>query len=653
MRKLIGGFVACTVLLGVLHAQVTSKFDQHEAFAPLFYPAYGDEVRTADGRPGPKYWQNAASYKIDVSLDDSIHSLSGKVLVQYTNNSPQSLPFVWMQLDQNIYSNASRGEAQTEIAGGRWANRNFNGGYTIKSVKIVQGTKEMAVPFLVSDTRMRVDLPQVVKASGGILNLRIEYGFIIPEYGTDRNGRLKTKNGWIYEVAQWYPRMCVYDNVEGWNTLPYLGQGEFYLEYGNFEYSINAPASQIVVGSGELINPLEVLTTEQQQRLAKARQSDKTVILRSVAEVTDPASRPARKRLTWKFRCNNARDVAWAASTAFVWDAARINLPSGKKSLAMSVYPVESATDTAWNRSTEYVKGCIEHYSKQWYEYTYPVATNVAGIVGGMEYPGIVFCSSRARKGSLWGVTSHEFGHNWFPMIVGSNERKYPWMDEGFNTFINTIADRAFNNGEYARPDTMRYLTTRFMFLDSAESIFTIPDVQKPHNLGVLAYFKPGHGLTLLREEILGEKEFDLAFRYYINSWAFKHPTPFDFFHAIENHAGETLDWFWRGWFMNNWKMDMAVKSVDYVGNDPAKGSVITVMNLEKLPMPVTVSIKESNGQSGTIRLPVEVWHHGSSWSFHYNSTSKLSEVTIDPQKRLPDMNPANNTWKSPEGTNH
>ncbi len=648
MKKFLSLITTSLLLSGLLTAQ-TSKLNQHEAFAPLFYPSYGDDIRSASGRPGPKYWQNAASYKIDVSLDDNSHGLSGSVQVQYTNNSPETLPFLWMQLDQNIYNDSSRSVAQTEVSGGRWANRNFNGGYTIKSVKLVEEGKQTPLTYTITDTRMRVDLPKALKATGGVANIRIEYSFIIPEYGTDRLGRLNTKNGWIYEVAQWYPRMCVYDNVYGWNTLPYLGQGEFYLEYGNFEYSITAPASHIVVGSGELVNATEVLTAEQQQRMAKAKNSDATVMLRSADEVTNVSSRPAGKdKLTWKFRCTNARDVAWASSKAFVWDAARINLPSGKKSLAMSVYPVESATDTSWNRGTEYVKGAIEHYSNQWYEYTYPVATNVAGIVGGMEYPGIVFCSSKETKGGLWNVTSHEFGHNWFPMIVGSNERKYPWMDEGFNTFINTLADKAFNKGEYDAPSMMSnlYRIAPFIFRDTTESILNIPDVQTQQNLGILAYFKPGLGLTLLREEILGVKTFDNAFRYYINNWAFKHPTPYDFFHAIENYSGETLDWFWRGWFMNNWKIDMMVKGVRYVSNDETKGANITIMNLEKMPMPVTVAITESNGKKGTVRLPVEVWHRGGSWTFHYASTSKLSEVTVDPDKKLPDVNPANNTWK-------
>jgi aminopeptidase N len=307
------------------------------------------------------------------------------------------------------------------------------------------------------------------------------------------------------------------------------------------------------------------------------------------------------------------------------------------------------ANDSAWKRSTEYVKGSIEFYSNYLYPYTYPVATNVAGIVGGMEYPGIVFCGARARMGGLWGVTSHEFGHNWFPMIVGTNERKFPWMDEGFNTFINTLADKAFNNGEYVekRPISSKNLAAAY-FNNRAESIATIPDVTNPVNLGTVAYRKPGHGLTLLREQVLGAARFDSAFRYYVHQWAFKHPTPYDFFHCIENHSGETLDWFWRGWFLNNWKIDMAVQGVEYVKRDSSQGSIITIATMEKLPMPVTVEIKEVNGKTGRVKLPVEVWQHGSAWRFQYNSTDKIQSVTIDPDKVLPDVNENNNTWTQP-----
>lgn len=626
----------------------SSKYDQHEAFAPLFYPSQGDEIRAADGTPGPKYWQNRADYTINATMDEDKHSISGDVVIKYTNNSTQSLSFVWLQLDQNIYSKDSRGVATTAIGGGRWANRNaFDGGYDIAAVTIMQNEKEVATTPLIVDTRMQIKLSSPLKPNGGTVSFRVKYSFTVPEYGTDRTGRLNTKNGWVYEIAQWFPRMCVYDNVNGWNTLPYLGQGEFYLEYGDVNYNITVPSTHIVVGSGELLNPAEVLTAEQQKRWAAARNSDKTVMLRSANEVTDPSSRPsAKKMLTWKFKCLQTRDVAWATSKAFVWDAARMNLPNGKKALAMSAYPVESANDTAWNRSTEYVKGAIEFYSKYLYPYHYPVAVNVAGIVGGMEYPGIVFCSARASKGGLWGVTSHEFGHHWFPMVVGSDERRFPWMDEGFNTFINSMAEKSFNNGEYAGNRAM--IATRLapiFFGKTSEGILTVPDVTNPANLGTIAYRKPGMGLQLLRENILGPERLDSALRYYVHKWAFKHPTPWDFFHCIENYAGESLDWFWRGWFVNNWKIDLGVQEVAYVQNDATKGSLISITNLEKLPMPVTIEIREENGKTSRVKLPVEVWQHGKTWKFGYASTSKITQVTIDPDKTLPDVNDKNNSW--------
>ena len=651
MNKTFMRFSICAALFFInnVSAQV-SIFDKQQAFNPEFYPNNGNEFSTAAGTPGAKYWQNTANYKIDVTLDTVRHAVTGSVVISYKNNSSQSLSFLWLQADQNIYNLESRGVAQTAISGGRWANQNFSGGYNISSVSIVKGGKETTAEHFTTDTRMQVLLPKALKGNGDSVQLKINYSFVIPEYGTDRLGRMKTKNGWIYEIAQWYPRMSVFDNVQGWNTLPYLGQGEFYLEYGNFDFSITAPANHIVVASGELQNQKDVLTTTEISRLQLAKASNKTVVIRDATEITNPASRPVGKgMLTWKFKCTNARDVAWASSAAFIWDAAKINLPKNKTALAMSVYPVESAGDTAWNRSTEFVKGALEHYSSQWYPYTYPVAVNVAGIVGGMEYPGIVFCGWRAKKKGLWGVTSHEFGHNWFPMIVGSNERKYSWMDEGFNTFLNTLANANFNNGEYRDDSSNRYALAKSYFSDSTESIFNIPDVNTPKNWGINSYSKPGLGLTILREEILGPERFDNAFRYYINNWAFKHPTPWDFFRAIENYSGETLDWFWRGWFINNWKFDVAATGVRYINNDSTRGALITIELLQKMPMPVAVQITEENGKISTVKLPVEVWHHGSRWTFRANTTSRITTVVADPEKRLPDINESNNILRASE----
>ena len=348
--------------------------------------------------------------------------------------------------------------------------------------------------------------------------------------------------------------------------------------------------------------------------------------------------------LSWHFLCKNARDVAWAASKAFMWDAARINLPSGKKALAQSVYPVEVKGNTAWGRSTEYVKNAIELYSSQWFEYTYPVATNVAGTVGGMEYPGIVFCGSENKAAELWDVTNHEFGHNWFPMIVGSNERKYAWMDEGFNTFLNNVDTKVFNKGEYyVKQDQQK--AAPGLFDQNAEPIMTIPDVLQPEFLGAAAYEKPALGLTILREQILGEQRFDYAFKTYIKRWAFKHPTPWDFFHTMDNAAGEDLSWFWNEWFFTTWKLDQGIRDITYPDGDASKGSLITVENLEEMALPVTLLIKEENGKTATIQLPVEIWQRGGFWTFHYKSTSKIISATVDPDHLLPDINPENNSF--------
>jgi Peptidase family M1 domain len=646
VKKILLSFVSFILIVHAGFSQAIGNYDQHEAFAPIFYPAFGDEVRTAAGTPGPKYWQNEADYNIQVTLDDQNHTISGNVQIIYKNNSPESLPFLWLQLDQNIYKADSRGELTTPVGGSRYANPGFSGGYTIQSVSVNYKGKEQPIHFIVNDTRMQIFLPEALKSGGDSLKINIVYTFGIPEHGTDRMGRMETTNGWIYTIAQWYPRMCVYDNVLGWNTIPYLGAGEFYLDYGNYDFTITTSSNQLVVASGQLENPSEVLTPEQIKRLEAARNSDKTVMIRTENEVLNKTGRLSKAKLVWHFTCKQARDVAFASSSAFIWDAARMNLPNGKKSLAMSVYPIESASDSGWKRSTEFVKGAIEGYSTRWFPYPYPNAVNVAGNVGGMEYPGIVFCHALARGGQLWGVTSHEFGHTWFPMIVGSDERKYPWMDEGFNTFINSVADKDFNHGEFAAKHRYPERAARF-FQPTSEPIMTIPEVTREQYLSVNAYDKPGMGLELLRYDILGEERFDSAFRYYIRNWAYKHPTPWDFFHAMENASGEDLSWYWRGWFINNWKLDLAVTNVEYAESNPANGALITLQNREKLPMPVTIEVEEEGGKISRIKLPVEIWQRGPEWKLFYPSSRKIIMVNVDPDRMLPDIDESNNVWKA------
>lgn len=648
---LMVGLFWVTATMSAQQQRPESVYDYNEAFGNNFYTKNGTDTRSASGQPGPKYWQNRADYVITASLNADKKEIIGSEVVTYTNNSPDKLGFLWLNLDQNLFKKDSRGNAVIPLKGSRNGakGQDFDGGFTIKSVKVVAtaGGKstEKEAKFIITDTRMQVQLPQAMAAAGAVVKLKIDFSFISPDYGSDRMGVLETKNGRIFTMAQWYPRMCVYDDVRGWNTLPYQGAGEFYLEYGDFDVTITTPANHIVVGSGELQNPSEVYTAEQMKRWNTAKNSESTVMIRTADEITSASSRPAGKStLTWKFKIKNSRDFSWASSPAFIIDAARINLPSGKKSLAISAYPVESSGQDAWGRSTEYTKASIENYSKRWYEYPYPAATNVAGNEGGMEYPGIVFCGWESKGADLWGVTDHEFGHIWFPMIVGSNERLFAWMDEGFNTFINTLSSQDFNNGEYRQPNDDMQATASMLMNPDMEPVMAAPDNLVEDNLGILAYYKPGSGLTLLRH-ILGEERFDFAFRTYIERWAFKHPQPDDFFRTMENVSGEDLGWLWRGWFYNNWMADQAIKKVRYEKNDPTKGAIVAIGTLEKLPMPVIVEYTTVSGKKGRMNLPVEIWKRNNFWIFKLPTTEELATITLDPDHIFPDINGENNVW--------
>lgn len=627
-------------------AQVPSPYNQRELFDPLFNYTLLGSTRSGTGAPGAAYWQNVANYNINARLDEKTDIVSGDVQIGYLNNSPDQLPFLWLQLDQNLFNKESRGALIAGDASAVGRPMGFDGGFQIQSVMVEQSGKKVAAKFQITDTRLQIRLNQPVAPKGGKLQVFITYQFKIPAGSALRMGMMDSPNGRIYEVAQWYPRMCVYDDIEGWNVLPYLGSGEFYLEYGDLTYAVNVPASFIVVGSGELLNPREVYTAEQNKRFKMAAASDKTVLIRSKEEVSQPDSRPGKaERLTWRFRCKNARDVAWGASKAFMVDAARINLPSGKKALAMSAYPVESASDSMWNRATEYTKAAIEFYSEYLYEYSYPVAVNVAGPEYGMEYPGLVFCYHGARKGGLWGVTSHEFGHNWFPMVVGSDERKFPWMDEGFNSFINTLADKAFNKGEYDRGAQDLHAAAIHLFPKDADPIMTIPDVMQGRYIGLQAYYKPAVGLYLLRNTILGPERFDFAFKTYVHRWAFKHPTPFDFFKTLEDAAGEDLGWFWKEWFYETWTFDVGVQGVTYTDDNPARGAQIALQLHQKMALPLVVEITYADKSKERRTLPVEVWQHGSQWTLHLNSTQPIISVVTDPDHVLPDINAGNDGW--------
>jgi len=642
--------MSLNILFGQNEQKDSLLYNKRDFFLQNFNPDAVNAFRSASGMPGPLYWQNNASYLIHATLSEKDTSITGDVVISYTNNSPDKLDYLWLQLDQNLFDPASRGAAATPVSGDRFDVRKFNlGGYHIGLVSVTYAGKSYNVQPVISDTRMQIRLHNPLLPKGDKISVRVNYNFAIPSHGADRMGRMHAKKGEIYEIAQWYPRMCVYDDVEGWNTLPYMGLGEFYCEYGNFDYYITVPAEMIVFGSGDLQNASEVLTTGEIKRISSAGISDKTVSIISQDEIGKPSVRPlAKGNLTWHFIMKNSRDVAWTASKAFVWDAARINLPSGRKAIAMSAYPEESAGDNGYSRGTEYLKNSIEIYSKNYFEYPWNTAVNVGGSVTGMEYPGIIFNEYNAQKAFLWNLVTHEIGHNWFPMIVGSNERKYMWQDEGFNTFINYQASLIFNNGEFAKdPMTSRRI---FSMLDPAnlrrykDPLMMVPEAMALTDYGQY-YGKTAFGLILLRNVILGKDRFDYAFRKYTEYWAFKHPTPNNFFHCMNSTAGEDLNWFWKEWFFTTWTLDQALSDVKYVDNDSSKGILITIENRGKMIMPVSLKIIQTSGDSAIVQLPVEIWQRGGVWTLKYASTGKIDKVILDPNKELPDADRKNNEW--------
>ncbi|NID03640.1 M1 family metallopeptidase [Luteibacter jiangsuensis] len=637
MKFLARACLAAAALAGACGA-MAADFDPRETFAPFSYPQPVNAYRSGSGMPGPMFWQNRADYELAATLDPVRNTLSGKATIRYTNNSPDALDVLWLQLDENRFTADARGNFTSD----KTAKRHTDG-YRIASVT-VDGRK---AEYVISDTRMQVRLPAPLAGKGGKISLTIVYSYDLPGDFGGRTGFAPSKNGNIYEMAQWYPRMCVYDDLRGWDTAPYLNS-EFYLEYGDFDYAITVPSNMIVAGSGELVNPDDVLTATQRERLAKARQSDSTVMIRTPAEVADPASRPKQGgTLTWKFRMKNTRDVAFGASTAYVWDAARINLPEGKTALAMSVYPVESVGQDRWGRSTEYLKAAVEHFSSKWYPYPYPVAINEAGTAAsGMEYPGIVFDPMEAPAKPLHMVTAHEIGHTWFPMIVGSDERRNAWMDEGFNTFIDVYEADAFNHGEFAPKRDGEYAPKGGNPVDEilplladrdAPSLMIGADMVKEKYRHPATYFKAALGLVLLREEIIGPERFDPAFRKYIATWAYRHPSPSDFFRLMESEAGEDLSWFWRGWFEKNWQLDMAVEKVD--------GSVVTVANLDQLVMPATLRVTLDDKSTRDIRVPVETWQQHKRFDIEVPGGRKVVRAEIDPDHKIPDRDRGNNKW--------
>lgn len=681
LRRAVVGLLALTPTLlpaqQWLNAEPNSKTNQSSFRALDEWPSPND-FRDASGSPGPRYWQQRIDYVIRSSLDTTTHTLTGTERVTYHNNAPQPLGYLWFQLDQNIETANSRANLTKSALPSTISpqarrflvpENEVEGGYAIKRVALVTAPGQATKParYIINGTQMRVNLDTPIP-TGGTAVLDIEWTFVVPEGGNnDRGVRELVKDGWLYEVSQWFPRAAVYDDVTGWQNDPFLGQGEFYLNFGNYDVSITVPRNHIVRATGTLRNAVEVLTPTQRARLATAMAGDTSVFIVRPDEVNTPAARPAGNgMLTWRFTAENVRDFAFASSKTFVWDAAGFRYKKGGRTIELhSVYPREAMP--LWSDvSTKAIAQTMRTYGRLAFEYPYPQASNVNGSVGGMEYPMIAFCGGRPgangtytknQEYALASVTIHEVGHNWFPMIVATDERKWTWMDEGLNSFLEYYGSLDYDkNWPVQRlrgpsPNIVNYMKDAEQAPLMTESDFIF------RQFGNNGYSKPAAGLVMLREKILGPERFDLAFQEYAKKWSFKHPQPADFFRTLASGSGDRLDYFWRGWFYTTYNNDQAITKLETQDAQQLIGSTtrgkyyhrMTIENTGGLVLPVELEVEFADGTKKRVSLPAEVWRNNEKLhEYGFFSDKEISKVTVDPDQGYADVDRSNNTVSKP-----
>lgn len=631
--KLLTYYIACTLFLfvAVLNAQDSqngerepghynqNKFKQlYEEFAtPNIY-------RSASGAPGPEYYQQQADYKMDIELDDKNARIFGEETITYTNNSPNDLEYLWLQLDQNIRTNTSKAllrngaemspAEEPDAFAAKYLKEPFDGGFNLGYVKDANGNP---LPYIVNMTMMRIDIPEPLK-SGEQISFSIKWDYNIPEHTVDR-----ARSGYeyfpedgnrAYVIAQFFPRMAVYNDVEGWQNHQFWGSGEFALPFGNYEVNITVPADHILDGTGKLQNRKDVFSKEMMARYEKAKKSfDKPVLIVTQEEAEAAEKNFSEKKKTWKFHAENVRDYAFATSRKWIWDMQAVKM-ADRDVMAVSMYPKEG--NPLWEEySTKAVAHTLKSYSSHTFDYPYHKAISVHAKNQGMEYPMICWnygrpnedgsYSDRVKFGMI-SVIIHEVGHNYFPMIVNSDERQWGWMDEGLNTFMQYMAEQEFGEKypEAIAPDA-KYPSRRgdpskivpYMAGDQSTISPIMSNPENVYQLGPNAYGKPATALNILRETVMGRELFDYAFKTYSHRWMFKHPTPEDFFRTMEDASAVDLDWYWRGWFYTTDYVDIGVKDIKeyYVSEKPSKEmqEYMAARKITEADMPALVYMTE------------------------------------------------------------
>jgi hypothetical protein len=588
-RSIFSVAALCLTASAIAADPFDDKFRQLDELLPT-----ATQYRTASGAPGHAYWQQRADYNIRATLDEANRAITGSETITYHNNSPDTLHYLWVQLDQNIYkpdsdarmmmtapSREAWAKARGEEEGMKFEGmrniltRDFDGGFKITTVKTASGG---VLKYTINRTMMRIELPTPLKP-GERFSFGIDWNYKINEQKVlgGRSGfeYFEEDKNALFEVAQWFPRMAAYYDVAGWQHKQFIGSGEFTLEFGDYDVALTVPADHVLAATGELQNPADVLSAAQRDRLAKARTADKPVVIVTQAEAEAAEKSVSKATKTWRFKAKNVRDFAWASSRKFIWDAQGFR-KDGTNVMAMSYYPKEG--NPLWEKySTQAIIHTIDQYNKFSFDYPYPTAISVNGPVGGMEYPMISFngprptkdkktgeitYSKRAKYG-LIGVVIHEVGHNYFPMIINSDERQWTWMDEGLNTFVQSLAQEAWEENYPAGRGDARYIVD---YMRSKNQVPIMTNSESLLQFGNNAYAKPAAALNVLRETVLGRELFDYAFREYARRWKFKRPTPADFFRTMEDASGTDLDWFWRGWFYTTDAVDVSIDGITEYG---------------------------------------------------------------------------------------
>ena len=644
-------FSLVSVALGPAHAQVpeapaSPTEDALLPNRPIPYPvtpppaferAIENGTRTPSGAPGPNYWTNTADYTIDATLSPATRTLRGTMTVEYQNNAPNALQQVAFHLRQNLHKQGATRNRPVQITGGLEVSAVEYGGQPLVE-RTAQRFQEDVPGYVIRDTRMFVTLPDSIP-SGGSATFAMSWSFEVPASGAPRMGQ----DGEAFYLGYWYPQLAVYDDLEGWVAEPYQGDGEFYMGYGSYDVSVTLPDGWLVGATGTLQNPGEVLSAQTRERLAGVTGPD------SIVTIVGPDERAAGTStrqsptgtLTWRFSAENVRDFAFGASDAYVWDATLAETGDADDGSAR-IHALYRPDASAWDRGAEFGRFSIEHLSDMIMPYPYPHMTLVEGIIGGgMEYPMITLIGGNRTYRSLFGVTYHEISHMWFPMVVGTNEKRYTWMDEGTTTFNTAVGEADFFE------DAQPWLNAQRYYMSLAGTGYEEPPMRHADNYtygsparGVASYTKPGIYLHALRG-FVGDEAFFEAYRAYADRWAYKHPTPHDLFNTFEDVLGRDLDWFWTSVLYETWTVDHAVADVA----DTEEGVRVTIADEGRTPLPVLLRVTYADGSAASRTLPVGPWLQGARTTTAQFPAGDVLRVEIDPQRYYPDTDRSDNTW--------